>query len=64
MQDCKDGRGLQFIKFDSPLQAVKRLKLTFLWNLDSFSPYFVSFVNISLLLLFIFFLLFQDNKQA
>ena len=41
MQDCKDGSGLQFIKFDF-VTAVKKSKLPFF--------YFVSSVNISLLL--------------
>ena len=68
--------GLQLVKFD----FVKKSKLTFLWNFDFFSCYFVCLVNTSLLhhscylslkLIFLclhpfwqFFFLFQDNKAS
>ena len=44
VQDCKDGSGLQFIKF------IKKSKLLFLWNYHSFSRYFACLVNIISLL--------------
>ena len=46
MQDCKDGSGLQFIKFDFKTGG-QEIKLAVLVN---FCPYFVPFVHISLCL--------------
>ena len=48
MQDCKDGSGLQFTKFDF-VTGVKKSELPFLLSFDFLSRYFVSLVNISLL---------------
>ena len=57
---CRIASGLQFIKFDFVTGSVEITLSIVWWNFDSFSSYFVSLVNNSLLssLFVIFFFLF------